>query len=153
VLEGFSRSLTPLVCMCGRDQYNLISSSVTDSGIECTLSELADGTKLSGAVDSLGGRDAIQKDLDSLQVWAHVNLKKFNKDKCKVLYLSWFSPWYQYKLGYEWIEKRPVDKYLGLMVDDKSDMSWQCVCNRWPCWTCQCKMKDMFRLRHQEPKS
>ena len=53
----------------------------TDSGTECTLSKFANDTKLSSAADTLEGSDANQRDLDKID---NMNLKKFNKAKCKV---------------------------------------------------------------------
>ncbi|GAB0209339.1 cAMP-dependent protein kinase inhibitor alpha [Grus japonensis] len=66
-----------------------------DSGIECTLSKFADDTKLTGAVDSLQGRDAIQREFNRLEKWVHASLMKFNKAKCKFLHLDWGNLEYQ----------------------------------------------------------
>ncbi|GAB0204719.1 mitochondrial enolase superfamily member 1 [Grus japonensis] len=89
---------------------------------------IAGDTKVNGIVDMLEGRDAIPEDLDRLEEWVHVNLMKVNRAKCKILHLSWGNFQYKYRLVDEWIESKPTRKdFLGILVDEKLDMSWQCA--------------------------
>ncbi|KAJ7417053.1 rna-directed dna polymerase from mobile element jockey-like [Willisornis vidua] len=92
----------------GTALFNFFVSDI-DFGTKCTFSTFAGDTKLCGMVNTLKGRDAIQKDLDMLKRWASVNLRKSNMVTYKVLHIGQGNSKYKYR---EWTESSSEEKDL-----------------------------------------
>lgn len=89
-------------------------------GIWCTLSKFADATRV--------GKNATQRDWDGLERWACASFMRFNRAKCKILHLDWDNPKHKYRMRREWLESSPEEKDLRMLIDERFNMSQQCVC-------------------------
>ena len=52
---------------------------------------------------------------------------KFNKANCRVPHLGQGSPQHRHRLGRERLESNPEGKDLGVSIDGRFNMSWQCA--------------------------
>jgi len=95
------------------------------AGVASTISKFTGDTKLGGAVDSLKGQRALQRDLSRLEPWATINGMKFIKSKCQILHLGQTNAGHKYKLGEEWLESSPAESGLGVPADSRLNPSQQ----------------------------
>ncbi|KAJ7407518.1 rna-directed dna polymerase from mobile element jockey-like [Pitangus sulphuratus] len=94
--QGFRRGkfcLSNLISFCDKGSilgpvvFNIFINNL-DAGKEGIPHKFADDTKLREAVDSLKGKEALQRDLRIIEGWAITNHMKLNKGKCQILHLE-----------------------------------------------------------------
>ncbi|TRZ18522.1 hypothetical protein HGM15179_008577 [Zosterops borbonicus] len=88
--------------------FNIFMNDL-DAGLEGILSKFADNTKMGGAVDSLEGREALQRDLYKLEDWAITNDMEFNEGWYQILHLGWGNPGCTDKLRNETLESSETE--------------------------------------------
>jgi len=113
-----------VVSLRGPVLFNIFVND-TYSGIRCTLSKFADDTKVSDAVDTPEGQDAVQRDLDKLEKWACVNLMRFNKPSAGSC--SWFGTAPATNTSWRMKGLRAALLRRTWGMDEKLDMSHQCA--------------------------
>lgn len=98
-----------------------------DTRFECTLRRFASDTKLSEAVQSLKGRESLQRDFDRWEFRAITKHMEFNKNKCQILHMRLCNIECTARLEDKRLGCSPAERDMGVLVDCKLSMSQQCA--------------------------
>ncbi|KAJ7419366.1 hypothetical protein WISP_54320 [Willisornis vidua] len=90
--------------------FNIFINNL-DTGLEGILLKFANYSKL-GDLNSLKGREILQRDLDELERWAITSCMKLNKGKCLILHLEWGKSRCMHRMGNEMLESSAMEKNL-----------------------------------------
>ncbi|PKU39989.1 rna-directed dna polymerase from mobile element jockey-like [Limosa lapponica baueri] len=96
-------------------------------GSSAPSASLQNDTKLSGKSDMPEGRDAIQRDLDRLEMWARCEPHEDQQGQVQGPTPGSGQPQISIRLGDEGIESSPEEKDLWVLVGEKLNMSRECV--------------------------
>ena len=92
--------------------------------MECTFMKSADDIKLKGATDARKGRAALQRALDRLEQRVNRNPTKFNRNKCKALYLGGKTPCTDKGWG---LGSSSAGTTRGVLADSKLSVGQPCA--------------------------
>lgn len=120
------KSGVPQGSVLGPILFTIYINDLGDS-ILSRLLKFADDTKTFNKICNVHEAEALQRDLDSLHMWADNWGMNFNTEKCKVMHLGGVHNLnYEYRLRDRVLENVDSEKDLGVIVSKDLKVSQQC---------------------------
>ena len=83
---------------------------------KCPVLLFADDVKIYKEIVSAESYQALQRDLEKLDIWSNRGLLKFNPEKCTTMHLGHRNPKYVYQLDNEDLKETSLEKDLGVHI-------------------------------------